>query len=60
MSTENTKLSLISEELIPPTPPEEWECCGNDCGEACVYSIYNKAKAEYEQQKKLLEDFNDE
>lgn len=27
----------------PPLPPEEpdaFACCGNDCGEACVWSIY--------------------
>lgn len=30
-------------EEAPPIPPEEpdaFACCGNDCGEACVWSIY--------------------
>lgn len=53
-------LSSISQALTPPTPPESWECCGSDCGENCVYSIYAQAKAEYDAQMALLASFDDE
>ena len=32
----------------PPVPPEDWECCGSECGAACVYEIYRREKAAYE------------
>ncbi|WP_370388394.1 oxidoreductase-like domain-containing protein [Snodgrassella alvi] len=34
--------------LTPPVPPEDWECCNSDCGEACVWQIYYREKANYE------------
>ena len=33
----------------PPTPPEDWECCGSECGDACVYEIHAQEKQAYEQ-----------
>lgn len=54
------KWAAITEELIPPTPPESWECCGSDCGEACVYSIYAREKAAYDEQVRLLNSFKEE
>lgn len=32
----------------PPAPPEEGECCESECGEACVWTQYYEARAEYE------------
>ena len=41
--------------LLPePVPPEDWECCGSDCGEACTWEIYYRAKAEYDAQQRQL------
>lgn len=34
--------------LTPPVPPEDWECCNSDCGDACVWQIYYREKAAYE------------
>lgn len=36
-------------EPTPPTPPEDWECCGSECGDACVYEIYAQEKQTYEE-----------
>lgn len=33
---------------IPPIEPESWACCGNECGDSCVFEIYRREKAEYE------------
>ncbi|MFB2537964.1 MULTISPECIES: oxidoreductase-like domain-containing protein [unclassified Acinetobacter] len=40
--------------LEPPVPPEDWECCGSECGDYCVYEVYQREKSAYEQQQKLL------
>lgn len=31
-----------------PIPPEDWECCGSECGDACIFEIYRQEKAEYD------------
>ncbi|MDO4433832.1 MAG: oxidoreductase-like domain-containing protein [Alysiella sp.] len=31
-----------------PEPPEDWECCGSECGDACIYEIYRREKAAYD------------
>ncbi len=36
-----------------PDEPDAFSCCGNDCGEACVWTIYGRARKRYEVQ--LLE-----
>ncbi|MBS1209915.1 MAG: hypothetical protein H6R19_2313 [Proteobacteria bacterium] len=36
---------------LPPLPPQEpdaFACCGNDCGEACVWTLYQRAQKRYE------------
>lgn len=43
--------------LTEPTRPESWECCGSDCGDACILSIYWQQKAEYDAQQKRLAEF---
>ncbi len=46
------------ETLLPePVRPEDWECCGSDCGDACIQTIYWRDKAEYEAQQKRLQAF---
>ena len=42
-------------ELLPePIPPEEWECCNSDCGEACIWQLYYREKAAYTAQQNKL------
>ena len=38
-----------------PVRPEAWECCGSDCGDACIQSLYWAEKARYDAQQKMLE-----
>lgn len=33
----------------PPEPPLDNACCESDCGDACVWSRYGEALAEYRQ-----------
>lgn len=33
---------------VPPDEPDAFACCGNDCGEACVWTIYQHARRRYE------------
>ena len=35
-------------ERTPPTPPEDWECCGSECGDACIHENYRREKQEYD------------
>ena len=36
--------ALLGEPLLnEPVRPESWECCGSDCGDACIQTIYWKA-----------------
>lgn len=42
-------------DLLPkPTPPEDWECCNSECGDACIHEIYRREKAAYDQQQREL------
>ncbi len=44
---------IKAEDLLPePVRPEDWECCGSDCGEACIQTIYWQEKAAYDAQQK--------
>ena len=36
-------------------PPEDWECCGSECGDACTFEIYRREKAEYEALKRQVQ-----
>ena len=48
--------SLLSE----PVRPEDWECCGSECGDACTFEIYRREKASYDMQQKQLKNQNNE
>lgn len=39
---------------VAPTPPEDWECCGSECGEFCVYEIYAREKQDYDAAMRAL------
>ena len=46
---------LKPEDLMPePVRPEAWECCGSDCGDACIQTIYYQEKAAYDAQQLRL------
>ena len=53
----NKAEALLGEPLLDePVRPESWECCGSDCGDACIQTIYWSDKARYDaQQRKLKE-----
>lgn len=34
----------------PPVEPDAFACCGNDCGDACVWTIYNWQRKVYERE----------
>ena len=41
--------------LLPePVAPEDWECCGSDCGDACVWELYYRDKAAYDAQQREI------
>lgn len=40
-----------NEVVMPPEPPEDWECCGSECGDACVHELYRLAKQQYDAQQ---------
>lgn len=44
----------MSVALPEPVPPEDWECCGSDCGDVCVWELYYRDKAAYDAQQLLL------
>ena len=47
--------AVLSEPLLPePVRPEDWECCGSDCGDACIQTIYYQEKAAYDAQQQRL------
>lgn len=48
--TQNERIILPPE----PEPPAEWECCGSECGDACIFEIYRREKAEYDAAIKAL------
>ncbi len=37
--------------LLEPVQPEDWECCGSDCGDACIWEMYYKDKRLYDAQQ---------
>ena len=47
--------AVLSEPLLPePVRPEDWECCGSECGDACIQTIYYQEKAAYDAQQQRL------
>ncbi len=48
--------ALLGETLLPePEAPAEWECCGSECGEACIQTLYANDKAAYQAQQRRLQ-----
>lgn len=45
----------MSELLPEPSPPEDWECCGSECGDYCVFEIYRREKQAYDEQQQHLQ-----
>ncbi|MCP1659131.1 hypothetical protein [Neisseria perflava] len=49
--------ALLGEALLAePVRPESWECCGSDCGEVCIQTLYWAEKARYDAQQKRLQE----
>lgn len=47
--------ALLGETLLSePEAPAEWECCGSECGEACIQTLYAHDKAAYQAQQRRL------
>ena len=45
-TTPKPDAAVLSEPLLPePVRPEDWECCGSECGDACIQTIYYQEKA---------------
>lgn len=54
-TTQKPEQECLSEPLLPePVKPEDWECCGSECGEACIQTIYYNEKAAYDAQQQRL------
>ena len=53
----NKAEAILGESLLDePVRPESWECCGSECGDACIQTMYWVEKARYDaQQRKLKE-----
>ncbi|MFB6349345.1 oxidoreductase-like domain-containing protein [Moraxella sp. ZJ142] len=48
----------FGEVLLPqPDYPEDWECCNSECGDACVYQLYQQDKQAYDAQQARLKAF---
>ncbi len=48
---------VVSEPLLPePEQPADWECCGSDCGEACIWEMYYRDKRLYDEQQRQLKE----
>lgn len=39
-----------------PVRPEDWECCNSDCGDACVWQIYYRDKAQWDAQQQAQQE----
>lgn len=44
----------MSDLLPEPVMPEDWECCGSDCGDVCVWNMYYRDKAAFDAQQQQL------
>ena len=36
-----------TEQPAPPREPGPFDCCNNECGDACVWTIYERLRKEY-------------
>ncbi|WP_274571955.1 oxidoreductase-like domain-containing protein [Neisseria leonii] len=47
--------ALLGETLLEePEAPADWECCGSECGDACIQTIYSNSRAAYLAQQNRL------
>ena len=54
-TTPKPDAAVLSEPLLPePVRPEDGECCGSECGDACIQTIYYQEKAAYDAQQLRL------
>ena len=54
-TTPKPDAAVLSEPLLPePVRPEDWECCGSECGDSCIQTIYYQEKAAYDAQQQRL------
>ena len=54
-TTPKPDAAVLSEPLLPePVRPEDWECCGSECGDSCIQTIYYQEKAAYDAQQLRL------
>lgn len=33
---------------VPPPEPDPLSCCGNECGDACIWTLHRLAQIQYE------------
>ena len=53
----NKAEALLGEPLLDePVSPESWECCGSDCGDVCIQTVYWTEKARYDAQRRKLKE----
>ena len=53
----NKAEAILGESLLDePVRPESWECCGSECGDACIHEIYRREKAEYDAQQNAAQE----
>ncbi|MBQ9601534.1 MAG: hypothetical protein IJR46_05925 [Neisseriaceae bacterium] len=50
-ATQNNNLTLPPK----PEPPADWECCGSECGDACIFEIYRREKQAYDDAVKAIQ-----
>ena len=51
----NKAEAILGEPLLDePVRPESWECCGSECGDACIQTMYWAEKARYDAQQRKL------
>lgn len=50
-ATQNNNLTLPPK----PEPPADWECCGSECGDACIFEIYRREKQAYDEAVKAIQ-----
>ena len=47
--------AVLPDPFLPdPVRPEDGECCGSECGDACIQTIYYQEKAAYDAQQLRL------
>ncbi len=53
----NKAEAILGEPLLDePVRPESWECCGSECGDACIQTMYWAEKARYDAQRRKLKE----